>query len=51
MVQSLMGGGPIARMSCNWVAWYKYRSVDTHIVMSWLMSRGDLWEMVPKLIS
>ena len=51
MVQSLMGGDPIACMSCDRAVWYEYRSVYTHIVMSWLMIQGDLWEMVSKLIS
>ena len=49
MLQSLMCGGLIARMSCDRAMWYEYWSVDTNIVMSWLLNRGDLWEMVPKL--
>ena len=49
MVQSLMGSGPIARMSCDRAMWYEYLSVDIHIFMSWLLNLGDLWEMVPKL--
>ena len=49
IVQSLMGGGPTACMSSSRVVRYEYWSVDTHIVMSWIMNRGDLWEMVPKL--
>ena len=46
-----MGGGPKSRMSCGQEVWYKYRSVDTCIVMSWLINQGDLWEMVSKLIN
>ena len=51
IVQSLTGGGPIARMSCDRAVWYEYQPVDIDIIMSWLLNRGDLWEMVLKLIS
>ena len=50
MIQSLMGGGPIAHMSWDWAMWYEYWSIDSRIVMSCLVNQGDLWEMVPKLI-
>ena len=35
-LQSLTGGGPKNNMSSGQEVWYKYRSVDTCIIMSWL---------------
>ena len=45
-----MGGGSKTRMSSGRNERYKYMSMDTCIIMSWLVNRGDLWEMVPKLV-
>ena len=44
-----MGGGPKTCMSSGREVRYKYRSIDTRIIMSWLVNGGDLWEMVMKL--
>ena len=40
---------PKTHMSSDHEVWYKYRSIDTCIVTSWLVNRGDWWEMVSKL--
>ena len=38
-----MGSGPKTHMSSNREEWYKYRSIDTCIIMSWLVNHESRW--------